>query len=326
MLRRLLLLSLLVTMAGTGSSSHGIEPRLIVYYETGLLPWSDDNAAAKVMKEAAACGYSEMVVADGVLQGWEPIAADVAANLTRWQSYAESLNMSLIPLIFPFSVPEYTIYASTPLGAELAEPLFSTGAPFVVSPDGRRLTHQPTSYLTNGDLAIFNTRANTFAGWTLQQPGKRTFVDTRTAPVGGSGTSLRIGPGYGPAMAMQPLTHAPARRQLRISYWAKSERLDTVQYNVEVCQLDRSQPFGLGRRISWHSMFINATQDWTLYEFVASSWNGGTALFVGVQPDQANPLLQPMNGSLWFANFTVQDTAVRTVSNRSTSTSAVLVL
>ena len=49
---------------------------------------------------------------------------------------------------------------------------------------------------------------------------------------------------------------------------------------------------GLGRRISWHSMVINATQDWTLFEFVTTSWDGKVGLSVGLQPDNANPLDQ----------------------------------
>ena len=109
-----------------------------------------------------------MVVAEGTMQGWEPIAPDIAANLTQFQHLAEALNISLIPLIFPFSVPEYTIYASSPLGAELAEPLFSAGAPFVVSADGSRLDHAVTSFMINGNLNQHDEATNTFAGWTLQ--------------------------------------------------------------------------------------------------------------------------------------------------------------
>jgi hypothetical protein len=93
------------------------KPKLVVYYEYGLLPWSDTNHAATVMKEAAACGYTEMVVADGALQGWKPMDAHTAANLSMWQQHAEALGISLVPLIYPFSVPDFTIYASSSLGA-----------------------------------------------------------------------------------------------------------------------------------------------------------------------------------------------------------------
>lgn len=280
-------------------------PRLVVYYETGLLPWKESNAAAQVMKEAASCGYTEMVVADGSLQGWEPIKGELAANLSQWQSYAESLGLGITPLIYPFSVPEYTIYASSSLGGELAEPLFSAGAPFVVSADGRSLLHQPTSFLANGDLARFDAAKHTFDGWAQTLPGNRTFVDTSTMPAGAT-ASLRIGQGFGAAMMVQNLSTIPSRRQLRVSYWAKSQNLSTVQYNVEVCKLDpaAAQPLGLGRRISWTSMVINSTQDWTHYEFITSSWDGGLGLFIGLQPDGApTPQQQPMNGSLWFADI-----------------------
>ena len=120
-------------------------------------------------------------------------------------------------------------------------------------------------------------------------------------------------------MAMQDLTRTiPARRQLKISYWSKSLNFSTVQYNVEVCKIDRAQPFHMGRRISWHSMVINATQDWTKYEFVASSWDGEVGLFVGLQPDGApTPQQQPTTGSIWFADIQVEDTAMHNVVRRA---------
>ena len=288
------------------------EPRLIFYYETGLLPWSDHSPAATLMKEAAKCGYTEMVVADGALQSWEPIPPLTAANLTLWQRSAESLGISLTPLIFPFSVPEFTIYPSSPLGGELAEPLFTAGAPLRVSGDGRRLLHTPTGLLHNGNFSEHGDGG--FAGWRLQRTGVRTFVDTRTTH--SPGASLRIGAGFGPAMASQHL-RAPSRRQLNVSFWAKSENLSTVQYNVEVCAIDGSQPFSMGRRISWHSMVINATQDWTFFSFVASSWQGPIGLFVGLQPDNADPHLQPMNGSLWFDDIAVEDTVLHNLVRRA---------
>eukprot|EP01043_Picozoa_sp_COSAG02_P047215 COSAG02_NODE_4501_length_5288_cov_7.650029_6_plen_620_part_00 len=288
------------------------EPRLIFYYETGLLPWSNHSPAATLMREAAACGYTEMVVADGSLQNWQPIPLATAANLSLWQRSAEALDISLIPLIFPFSVPEFTIYPSSTLGGELAEPLFSAGVPMRVSTDGRRLLHTPTSLLHNGNFSSFGS--GEFAGWRLQRPGARTFVDTRTTH--SPGASLRIGAGFGPAMASQPL-RAPSRRQLNVSFWAKSQNLSTVQYNVEVCAIDGTQPFSMGRRISWHSMVINATQDWTHFSFVASSWQGPIGLFVGLQPDNIDPHLQPMNGSLWFDDIVVEDTALHNLVRRA---------
>jgi hypothetical protein len=308
--RRLVLFAAAAAVAAAGSDGAAAPPRLVVYYETGLLPWSETNPAAQVMKQAASCGYTEMVVADGSLQGVKPIKGELAANLSEWQAFAEKLGLGITPLIYPFSVPEYTIYASSPLGGELAEPLFSKGAPFQVSTDGRRLLHRPTSFLTNGDLSRHDSAANTFEGWMQTLPGNRTFVDTKT--VGPSGKpSLRIGAGFGSAMMMQNLSTIPLRRQLRISYWAKSEQLSTVQYNVEVCKLDPTQALGLGRRISWTSMVINATQEWTQFEFVSSSWDGGLGLFVGLQPDGAlTPMQQPMNGTLWFADIVVEDTAL----------------
>eukprot|EP01049_Picozoa_sp_SAG25_P004037 SAG25_NODE_245_length_11100_cov_4.621671_3_plen_271_part_00 len=182
-----------------------------------------------------------------------------------------------------------------------------------------------TSYLTNGGFHHFDVKANSFEGWTLQRPGNRTFVDTETTH-GGSGASLRIGSGFGPALAMQALSTTPKRRQLRVSYWAKSSGFATVQYNVELCKIDRSQRgenFNIGRRISWTSMVINATQDWTQYEFVSSSWDGGLGLFIGLQPDawnadgSPNRTAQPMNGTLWFDDIEVTDTAlVNTVRRR----------
>ena len=302
--------SLCAVAAAAATEASVAPPRLVVYYETGLLPWAETNPAAQVMKKAASCGYTEMVVADGSLQGVKPIEGELAANLSQWQAFAEKLGIGITPLIYPFSVPEYTIYASSTLGAELAEPLFSKGVPFQVSDDGRRLLHRPTSFLVNGDLSQHDSAANTFDGWAQTLPGNRTFVDTKTVRLGGK-PSLRIGAGFGAAMMMQNLSTVPSRRQLRISYWAKSEKLSTVQYNVEVCMLDPTQPLGLGRRISWTSMRINATQDWTQFEFVTSSWNGGLGLFIGLQPDGApTPLQQPMNGSLWFADIVLEDTAL----------------
>ena len=41
----------------SSSAAAAPPPRLVVYYETGLLPWSETNAAARVMKEAASCAY-----------------------------------------------------------------------------------------------------------------------------------------------------------------------------------------------------------------------------------------------------------------------------
>jgi hypothetical protein len=305
---------------GLGGDDSDDEPRLIFYYETGILSpgWSENNPVATVMKQAAACGYTEMVVADGALQGWDPVPTSLAANLSLWQDYAASLNISLIPLIFPFSVPEYTIYASSPLGEELAEPLFSSGAPFEVSADGRRLVHTPTAFLTNGNFSAHDSGG--FRGWRLQRPGERMFVDETVTY--SSGASLRIGPGFGPAMAFQPLTHVPARRQIAVSFWAKSANFSTVQYNVELCKIDKSQPFALGQRISWHSMVINSTQEWTQFSFTSSSWDGGLGLFVGLQPDvwyangTNNPSLQPMNGTLWFDDIQVSDTALHNVVRR----------
>ena len=179
------------------------------------------------------------------------------------------------------------------------------------------------------------------------EPGVRTFVD-REIKRGAGGASLRIGPGSGDGMAMQPLA-VPPLRLAKISFWARTSNFSAVQYNVELRTLEYacanrhtsssagsssgssggsssstasggsaaadhercSVWMSKGRRLSWWSLVLNATQEWTRFEYTAPCWSEPVGLFLGIE-DRGTP----QTGSIWFDSVEVEETALLNVVRR----------
>jgi len=291
------------------------------------------------MDKAKACGYDAMFYADSGIQtmhlhgiAWSN--ATFRASLRAVQAHAKAIGLGLAPLVFPFG-PSDPIFAQPPWGYKLAEPLAFRDALFEVDDTGRELKQvQPASWkgLANGDFQ--NWTDETFGDWEQDAPGVRTFVHWDAASkhkCHSEGGCLRIGryivPGHRPppisgnGLAMQTLPGLPPFSQINISFWAMTDGFSAVQYNVELRQLLRggaNASIGerMGRRLSWWSLVVLPTQQWTRYAIIAPSWDGTAelGLFLGVE-DRGTP----QKGSIYFDDVSVSTTALVNVLRRDGS-------
>ena len=87
----------------------------------------------------------------------------------------------------------------------------------------------------------------------------------------------------------------PMMRLAKVSFWARTSNLSAIQYNVELRTLNSNRPkectsgdghsqtrednekCGVwmlqGRRLSWWPLVLNATQEWTHFEYTAPTWS-----------------------------------------------------
>jgi hypothetical protein len=261
------------------------------------------------------------------------------SSLKQWQAQAEELNFGLFPLVFPFGPSDPILLQPEPTEPNrssphnLVEPIKFAGTRFNVSADGNlTLVDSMTRALENPSFDP-PTSGQEFPHWLQDKPGNRTFVD-REVKRGPGGASLRIGPGSGDGMAMQRLT-VPRLRLARISFWAKTQNFSAVQYNAEIRTLN--YPRGcdslyvgneggaktakgsarcsvwmtMGRRLSWWPLSLNATQDWTHFEYTAPTWSEEVGIFLGIE-DRGSP----QTGSIWFDDVKVTEMALLNVVRR----------
>ena len=112
---------------------------------------------------------------------------------------------------------------------------------------------------------------------------------------------------------------AAPSRLAKISFWAKTANLSAIQYNAElrtlkfprVCAKQNSTAssaeqhdaaaahrgdgegcavwMSMGsRRLSWWPLTMNATQDWTYFEYTAPTWTEPVGIFLGIE-DRGTP-------------------------------------
>jgi hypothetical protein len=259
-------------------------------------------------------------------------AAGFLSSAKQWQAQAKALEFDLMPLVFPFGPSDPILLQPEPTEAHhrssihnLVEPIRFAGTRFRVGKAGGNLTLLDSMR----DKALQNpsfdppASGEQFAHWLQDRPGTRTFVD-RQIKRGASGASLRIGPGAGDGMAMQRLA-VPQDRLAKISFWARTDNFSAVQYNVELRTLSGGSGGGsathsgaksgcddalgggegeegrcavwmtMGRRLSWWPLVLNATQEWTRFEYTAPTWSEPVGLFLGIE-DRGTP----QTGNIWL--------------------------
>lgn len=304
--------------------------KLYVYAEGNLRNTSFLPVLMNWTTQAKACGYDGMFYADSDFQTLHlgPPAGDSGCewcglgsaggflqSAKTWQQHAAALDFDLNPLVFPFGPSDPILLQPEPTEGNgssihnLVEPVSFRDTQFKVGADSElALLDSMGGALQNADFAP-PASGNQFAHWAMDRPGNRTFAD-RQIKRGGGGASLRIGPGAGDGMAMQPL-NVPPFRLAKISFWAKTENFSAVQYNVELrttvvpncsssaipgynashedeltaallAQGDASAAhqrcgsqlwMSMGQRLSWWPLALNATQDWSYFEFTAPTWS-----------------------------------------------------
>ena len=334
-------LTLAATPSAGGAAPAAAPPpssplKLYVYAEGNLRNASFLDVLLGWTSKAKQCGYDGMFYADSDFQtlhldgknhsGAGPPLADSGCEWCKlgsaegfrkaagkWQAHAKALDFELFPLVFPFG-PSDPILLQPDSGGphNLVEPLPFKGTRFTVGPaptlELQLVDEMAGTALQNAGFAP-PASGDKFEHWAQDEPGVRTFVD-REVKRGAGGASLRIGPGSGDGMAMQPLA-VPPLRLAKISFWARTSNFSAVQYNVEVRTLEyacanRSSSttgsggsaaanhercsvwMSKGRRLSWWSLVLNATQEWTRFEYTAPSWSEPVGLFLGIE-DRGTP-------------------------------------
>ncbi|CAE8734175.1 unnamed protein product [Polarella glacialis] len=274
-----------------------------------------------LMDEARGCGYDGMFYSDSDIQTMhiENASNDMFwSSLGKMQRHAQQIGLELVPLIFPFG-PSDPIFQQPKWGYNLAEALAFRGALFEVDAAGRHLDHiDEFAGLENGDFS--RHIGDQFAGWVQDAPGERTFAESLGCH--SPGGCLRVGPGTGDGLAMQPLLGVGGHSQLHVSFFARSSsNFSAVQYNLEVREVlpvpagTRGVHARMGRRLSWWSLKLEASEAWQRFEYVAPSWDGSrpVGIFLGVEARGA----EGQQGELWFDDVSVSTTALINVIRRA---------
>jgi hypothetical protein len=179
----------------------------------------------------------------------------------------------------------------------------STDALFVAK--GGTATLQPDNPTTVRNSDFEDATGNHFNGWTMQDDeGVTTFADHAVAH--GGTTSLRmesIGKNRDKhCRLMQPIALQP-HRQYRISFWVKTDHLSPPDAEVKVLTPDTT------RAISFQTIHVDATQDWTHYDLIFNSLDVSRAsLYLGTWYGQ--------DGKLWWDDLRVEEIGLVNVLRR----------
>ncbi len=217
------------------------------------------------MVRAKATGYNGIVFSNGwsnnSIENLAGASTGYTVKLVTLYNMASQLGLEFYPMIRTI-MPGQQILQYDPNMAEVF-PVYNTL--YVVQDGQANLVSDPAVGFPGGDFE--NSTGNVFEGWDGQDsPGYITFADNSVKHSGDQ--SLRIQTTSGEIGRVYLTLNVSPFRQYHVSMWMKTQG---------VTNTNGSEPYVAGtvtnRRLYFPESIMNATQDWTKYDFTFNSFD-----------------------------------------------------
>ncbi len=289
---------LLASGAMAQASKPASDPRTIaavklVFLGGNFLPDKEVDRCVKIMKDAAAAGYTGVLVSDSKFSRWDQRGDQLVPyenNVKRLRQAARDLNLQFI-----ISVCDQgsDLLSSDP---NLAEGMPVEDAPFVVR-NHRLVPADEDMKLVNPGLeAAGNGRV---PGWYIDDLGRAGFVDTEVKVEGKNSIrfeNIKANGSVGNGRVIQSVKVKPFR-YYHLSVQVKTEGFDApATFNI----MALSQPKGSSGQTLDHQQFgLKPTADWTKYEMVFNTLdNEDLGIYIGSWGGQ--------KGKLWLDDIRLE--------------------
>lgn len=274
-----------------------------VYLQMNLQVAENVDRAEEILKRAAAAGYNGVVLADYKLNILDRVPDHYFKHAERFKQTARELNLEIIPAVAPIGYSD-GLLAHNP---NLAEGIPVREALFVVKGRTARLESTLKNPLPGGEFE--EHRNHLVPGWSFQDhPGKASFVDT-TVKHGGK-SSLRwenlgtAGNETGGNGRVSRVVKVEPWRQYHASVWIKTQDFETPG-SVRLFAMGSD-----GRSISYNSLGVQPTQDWTEHHMIFNSLeNSEIRIYCGTWGGRG--------GTLWMDDLQLEETAFVNLLRRS---------
>ncbi len=269
MRQRLLLTLLVLTVLSASAAAERLQRWL--YYPVNL--WVDSNITnlEAVLRRATQAGYTHVLMSDSKFCRLGDMDAHYFANVNYVKSLAASLELEIVPAIFPIGYSNDLLFHDP----NLIEALPVTNALLVVSNGQARIQAEPAVNLRGGDfsdLSLWAWHDNTV--------------------VADNGTARVTDPQGQNARIVQTVQVAPFR-QYHISVRVKTQNfLGTPEVKV----------LANGLALTYNSLGVQHTQDWQVHHVVFNSLrNQSVSIYFGCWDGTT--------GTLWWDDAAVEEVA-----------------
>jgi len=242
----------------------------------------------KVLERAAKAGYNGILITDCKFFRWNEMKAKGPSyenNVRKVRKACKDLGLKCIPCVLAASMD---LLSNDP---NLAEGMPVIDAPFVVK-DGKLLE-------ADGDLKIVNgsfdqaARENQPDGWSVDDPGKVTYVDTETKCEGRAAVRFQD-------VKNSSCTNGRANQKVTVKpfrYYHLSVKIKTDNFSapgtVNIMALAPKQC------LNYQRFDIAQTQDWKTYDVVFNTLDNTEAIiYVGSWGGQT--------GKIWFDDLKIE--------------------
>jgi hypothetical protein len=263
------------------SDPRAIAATKLVYLSGNFMNAAEVDRCAKIMKDAAAAGYTGMVVTDCKFSRWDEKVTvnrpQYEANGKRLRQAARDLKLQFIACVCDQGAD---LLSNDP---NLAEGMPVENAPFVVK-GGQLVPADEDLKLVNPGL-----EANAYGrvpGWSVDELGKVGFVDTKVKVEGKNSIrfeEIKANCPYGNGRINQAVKVKPFR-YYHATVQVKTEGFDAPgTFNFMALSLGKADG---GQCLAHQHFDIKPTQDWTRYDLIfntldndqvgiyAGSWGG----------------------------------------------------
>jgi len=283
--------------------------RRFIFYQTDnncLNTTALYSRLTNVVRRGAAVGFNGIVLKDPNMISLSPNATGLA-NLTAIKNLANSLGM----IIAPYSLSMSEAVSTAPVELREAFPVIDTK--FVRSGGTASPVGDPVPVLVNGGFETFS--GNQPTGWTVDDPGTVTIIDTSIKHGGAASVRLQntgINPNKG--RVYQDIAVTPFRCY-KVGVWVKTSAY-TSPGSIKFYVLGNS---GNGR-ILWSnrdgglgtSTIIGSTQDWTQYVIDINSLEQSSIKLYVMSAANAT-------GLIWMDDVTFTETGLYQTIRRSST-------
>lgn len=231
-----------------------ILPRRWLYLQTSLWPEAHMTETLTLLERVASEGYNGVVFADFKFMRWDDVSDEYRAHWRQMREACTKLKLDLVAGVMPIG------YSNGLLSRDpnLAEGIPVKNAAFIVR--NGKLSPEDSHPLINGGFEM--DRRDSPAGWAfVDEPGRITFLDTAVHHGGNASLRMqevaRYEPEHRHARACQTLKLQPFH-YYHVSAFIKTQ--DWEGDDTRIMVMGES-----GRRLSFQSLQLNRTQDWTHY-------------------------------------------------------------
>lgn len=272
-----------------------------VYITSNFLVDANAVKVEALMRRAKAAGYNGVAIGDSKFSFLQRMPKSYFDNVATVAKTAKDVGLELYPML---ANPGWAndLLANDP---NLAEGMPVKNALFVAKGGRADPVEEPKTGFQNGDFEA--VQGEKMSGWSWQDaPGKATVADSQA--VHGGGYSLRMdnpsanNPESGNCRIVQGVVLAPFR-QYHISAWIKTDGFTNLgETRIAVLAPD-------GRSLTFNSLDLKPTQDWTRVDVVFNSQKYAAAnIYLGVWGGG--------KGKLWWDDVKLEEVGFLNVIRR----------